>query len=271
MTRKSRILKFSALGLLTACVITAGAARLRIVRGASAETGIVTPPAASERGLDPVSASERAGRQPAFTITLTRTTSTPDGQSRLLQTSKRYQRADGAYKIVHTFPGRGGAADRVEIVLGLAGLGAFRLDEEQRRLIFISPMVEEQPEDVETYLRDDPRFNREENVQGQHSIVWRTSTPRDAGFIEEYRAPALGGLLIKRVEESARGRQALETTEIEMAEPAASLFHDLYQYPADYTRYEQSIEQAERAQQRDTARVMRELLRRMKTFKLDRR
>ena len=195
----------------------------------------------------------------------------PDGQSRPLQTSKRYQRADGAYKLVHTIQSQNGSADRVETVFGFIGLGAFRLDEERRQLVFIAPMTEEQPEDVEAYLRADPRFNREEDVRGQRSIVWRRSTHRDAGFIEEYRAPSLGGLLIKRVEDSPRGRQIFEPTAFEMGEPDAGLFTELFQYPSEYARYEQSIAQADRDQRHDAARLMRELVRRMKTVKPERR
>lgn len=213
LTRKPVALKFFVLALVTACVVTAGAAARLRGSGASAKPEIVTPSSPDERGLDPVAAAaRRPDRQPAFTVAWTRTATTPDGQSQLLQTTSRYQRADGAYKLVHLIQSQNGSAGRVETVFGFVGLGAFRLDEARRQLVFISPMTEEQPEDVEGYLRADPRFNREEDVQGQHCIVWRTSTHRDTGFVEEYRAPALGGLLIKRVEESARGRQVLEPT-----------------------------------------------------------
>lgn len=270
LTRKPVALKFFVLALVTACVVTAGAAARLRGSEAPANPEAVTPSSLDERGLDPVAAAERRpDRQPAFTVAWTRTATAPDGQSQLLQTTRRYQRADGAYKLVHTIQSQNSSAGRVETVFGFVGLGAFRLDEARRQLVFISPMTEEEPEDVEGYLRADPRFNREEEVQGQRSIVWRTSTHRDTGFVEEYRAPALGGLLIKRVEESARGRQVLEPTEIDMGEPAANLFVELEQYPADYARYEESIARADREQRLDAARLMRALMHRMKKAKPD--
>ncbi|HZH30465.1 MAG TPA: hypothetical protein VEY11_06855 [Pyrinomonadaceae bacterium] len=272
VTRKP-VIKVSALILVMACLITAGAAAVRLgVRGVPTQLKVVTPTPASlvGRGLAPPP-SQRPDRQQAFTISWTRTMTGPDGQPRLLQTSKRYQRADGAYKLVHTIRGQNGSADRVETVFGYIGLGAFRLDEERRQLVFIAPMTEDQPEAVEAYLRADPRFKREDVVQGQRAIVWRSAKQRDAGFVEEFRAPTLGGLLIKRVEESGRRRQVLEPTEIEMGEPAAGLFAELEQYPADYARYDQSIARQERDGQHDAARLMRELTHRMKSLKPDKR
>jgi hypothetical protein len=277
LTKKPVALKFIVLIVGTVCLISVGSAASLRVREAIAAVIPGTLPTATTfdaRGLDAL-AAQRPERKPSFTITWIRTLTTPDGQTYQLQTSTRSQRADGAYKLVHTFHDRDGAADRVEIVYGFLGLGVFRLDGARRQLVFDAPLTDEQPKDLEAYLRADPRFDRVEDVQGQRAIVWRTTTAADAGsdagYAEDYRAPALGGLLIKQVEDSPRGRQVFEPTAIELGEPAAGLFAELYEYPADYARYEQSIEREERGQQHDTARLMRELVRRMKTVKPGRR
>lgn len=213
--------------------------------------------------------AQNATAHAAFAVTWARTETSADGRTSLLQTTKRYQRSDGLYKLVHTYHGREGANDRIETLFGFVGLGVFRLDEGHRQLVFAGPQVAEQPEDVEVYLRADPRFDREEDVRGQRAIVWRSVMGRSSGYTEEYRAVSLGGLLIKRVEVSPRRRQVFEPTSIEMGEPDAGLFRELYRYPANYALYERSIQQAGRADHPETAQLMRELLQRMKTVKPD--
>lgn len=262
--KKSLVIKFTVLLLITVCFITVGAAARLRVRGASAQSGSVTPTAFDARVLDPVP-SQHTARQSAYTVTWTHTATSTDGRTHPLQTTTRYQRGDGAYKLVHTYHAQGKVAERVEVYFGFDGLGVFRLDAERKRLVFTAPLVEDASEDVRTALREDPRFEREEDVRGQNAFVLRT--PRGAGYAEEYRAPALGGLLIKRVEESARGRQVMEPTELVLGEPDASLFTELGQYPADYAAYEQSIAQMDRDEGREAAQLMRELMRRMQTKK----
>jgi hypothetical protein len=213
-------------------------------------------------------AAERPTQMPAFTITWERTATSPDGLARLLRTTKRYQRSDGVYKLVQTHQEQDGRGDsRVEIYYGFVGLGVFRFDAQRGRLIFFAPQIDDRTQDVESALRADPRFDREEDVWGQRAVVLRTSAD-GAGYAEEYRALSFGGLLIKRVEDSGRGREVWEPTNIEMGEPDNGLFADLFRYPADYTHYEQTIQRTERdRQQRGVARIMRELMSRMKVVK----
>jgi hypothetical protein len=231
-----------------------------------------TEPAASSSESVAVTAQPET-RQAAFTITWERTETSSDGQqSRLLRATTRYQRADGVYKLVQTHPAREGDAGLVATYYGYVGLGLFRLDEARRRLVFIAPQSDEQPEDVEAFLRADPRFNRVEDVRGQLVIVLRTDEADAAAYAEEYRAPALGGLLIKSVEHSPRGREVWEPTSIELGEPSASFFADLNRYAPDYARYEREMLKVERdPQQRGAARVMRDLLRRVRNVRPDKR
>ena len=227
--------------------------------------------APSSSSPDAAAHAERSTLPPAFTVTWRRTATAPDGQTRLLQTTTRSQRADGTYRLVHIYAAQERAAERVEVSFGFTGLGIFRLDAERKLLDFTAPLVDDGAQDVLKVLREDPRFDREEDVQGQQTIVLRTPARRGEGYTEDYHAPALGGLLLKRVEASERERRVLEPTEIELGEPDAKLFTELTQYPVDYARYEQSIAQAERGRQHDVARLMREFMRRMKTFKPGRR
>lgn len=237
------------------------------------DTAPLGPTAAGAPGNSSSAAPEErpsAPLPPAFTLTLKRTATAPaDGQTRLLPTTTRYQRADGIYKLVHTYPAEEGAAARVEVAFGFTGLGVFRLDRERRRLVFLSPLTDDAAVDARTaLLREDPSFDREEDVLGQQTLVLRMPAPWGEGYTEYYRAPALGGLLIKQVEESPRlGRRVMEPTELVLGEPAAGLFAELAQYPADYADYERTIARMDRGNGHETAQFMRELMRRMQAVK----
>lgn len=119
---------------------------------------------------------------------------------------------------------------RVETYFGYVGLGLFRLDETRHRLVFVAPQSDDLSEDVEAALRSDARFDREEDVRGQRALVMRAAGADDAAYTEEFHAPALGGLLVKRVEHSPIRREVWEPTSVEFGEPSASLFTDLDRY-----------------------------------------
>jgi|GEM_PF-6998645 len=216
--------------------------------------------------------SPQSNRSSAFTINWERTETSADGRSRLLRNTSRYQRADGLYKLVQTYPARADVPGRVETYFGYVGLGLFRLNEAGRRLVFVAPQSDDLSEDVEAALRSDARFNREEDVRGQRALVMRTVGGDEATYTEEFHAPALGGLLVKRVERSPIRREVWEPTSVELGEPAASLFADIERYRPDYTHYEREIQKTQRdPQQRRAAQVMRELMQRMRAVRPDAR
>ena len=201
---------------------------------------------------------------PAFTLTTSRTIARPGERERQLSRLQRLQRSDGAFKLVHTDYQEDGTAGRVQTMFGYLGLGVFRLDESNRRLVFMGPQQDEAHENLEQVLRAHPLFTREETVQGVRTIVWRKGEADAAAFSEEYRAPALGGWVIRRVKVSQRGRETVEPLRIETAEPAANLFHELFTYPVDYTNFEQRIGETEGRNSPETAGFMRETLARMR-------
>jgi hypothetical protein len=201
--------------------------------------------------------------QAAFTLRASRSVSRPDGQERLISTQQRFQRSDGTYKLVQTFYALDGTTERVQTNFGFIGLGVFRLDEERRRLVFAGPQVDDRSADAEQLLRASELFVREEFVAGVSAVVWRQMGRGKEEFLEEYRAPSLGGLLIKKVKVSALSRETVEPTAIEMGEPAPSLFSELLSYPVDYLSYEQQIEETEQSEP-EIARLMRQMLGRVR-------
>ncbi|HEY9405478.1 MAG TPA: hypothetical protein VIQ24_22700 [Pyrinomonadaceae bacterium] len=213
---------------------------------------------------------DQAARHIAFIISWERTETSAGGHSRLLHTTTRYQRSDGLYKLVQTYPAREGDAGRVVNYFGYLGLGLFRLDEKRQRLVFVVPQSYERSAVVESALRADPRFDREEDVRGQRALVMRTVEADEAAYTEEFHAPALGGLLVRRVEHSPIRREVWEPSNIEFGEPAASLFADIDRYRPDYTHYEREIQKRQREPQlRHLAQTMRELMARMRAVRPD--
>lgn len=225
---------------------------------------------ANGRGNEAASVSSaqdtRQTPHPAFTLTLTRTsTSVQTDQPRLRVTTRRDQRSDGAFRLVHTFHAEDGSAVRTDTYFGVAGVGTFRVDERRRRLVFDTPMLDEQPANLADFLRSHPQFVREESVHGLNAFVWRRE--RGEGFIEEYRALALGGLLVKRVEATAAGREIVEPTGVAMGEPSPALFAGFVQYAADYASFEQRIAEMDGRRRHGAANVMRRALQRMRQIK----
>ncbi len=183
---------------------------------------------------------------PAFTFTTSRKSTGADGRERLLSTQQRFQRADGIFKLLQTLYAPDGTTERVQTLFGFIGLGVFRLDEEHKLLVFTGPQIDDRPVDVEQFLRAHELFTREESVAGISTVVWRKAGPAEGDFVEEYRAPSLGGLLVKTVKVSVLGRETVELTAIQMGEPAPSLFSELLAYRVDYKSYERQVQETEK-------------------------
>jgi hypothetical protein len=230
-----------------------------------------TPVPGAETGVAAATdADDERTREAGFSVTWERTFIPPDGQqSRRLATTTRYQRADGTFKLVHTFDAAGGdtpGGSGGKVYFGLKGLGYFRLDEANRVLVFTTPVsADDEAEDAEAFLRAQPQFDREEDVRGQDTIVWRMADQEEGwGFTEEWRAPALGGLILKRVVTSKRGQDVFTPTEITLGAPPAELFAELSGYPVDYSHFEAKIIEMEREGNKETAQAMRRGMHRMR-------
>lgn len=205
--------------------------------------------------------------RPAFTLMTRRILVGADGRERLLSTQQRVQRSEGILKLIHTDYKADGTPGRVQTMFVYLGLGVFQLDESRRRLVFVAPHQEEVPDNLDQFLREHPLFVREESVGGVNTIVWRSGKMGAEEFSEEYRAPSLGGAVIKRVKVSSRGREAVEPTAIEIGEPAPNLFAELMSYGVDYADFERRVLETESRKSAEVAGFMREALARMRTYR----
>lgn len=178
---------------------------------------------------------------PAYTMTSTATYVPSAGPPRLYATYVRHQRRDGLFKLISTYHQEDGSADRAVTTFGADGLGVFALDEGRGRLVFRGPLPEAPTGDVAGALRADPHYNREETVSGVNTIVLREEDEKSGGFRETFRAPALGGLVVRRVRESEGAREVFETTSIEAGDPDPAQF-DGWRHAADYGDYARKVE-----------------------------
>jgi hypothetical protein len=196
---------------------------------------------------------------PAYTMTSTATYAPFDGPPRLYATYVRHQRRDGLFKLVSTYHQEDGSADRTVTTYGSDGLGVFALDEGRGRLVFRGPLPAALTGDVAGALRADPHYNREESVAGVGAVVLREEDKEGGGFMETFRAPALGGLVIKSVRESEGVREVFETTSIEAGDPDQELF-DEWRHAADYDDYARKVErERERGRSHEAERLARGL------------
>lgn len=202
---------------------------------------------------------------PAFTLTTSRTIRRGNERDHLLSTAQRSQRSDGIYKLAQTFYAPDGSVVGKQTYFGFIGLGVFRVDEARKLLVFTGPLIEDRPADIEKYLRSHELFSREESVAGVTAMVWRQADADTEESREDYRAPSLGGLLIKTVKVSPQERETIEPTSIQMGEPATNLFNELLLYGVDYSRYERQLMQIEKKNDPEMALMMRQLLQRMRT------
>jgi hypothetical protein len=202
---------------------------------------------------------------PAFTLTTSRTIRRGNQRDRLLSTAQRSQRSDGIYKLEQTFYAPDGTRVGKQTYFGFLGLGVFRVDEARKLMVFTGPLIDDRPADIEKYLRSHELFTREESVAGVTAMVWRQADADTEEFREEYRAPSLGGLLIKSVKVSAHERETIEPTSIQLGEPATNLFNELLSYGADYSSYQRQVMQTEKKNDPEMALLMRQLLERMRT------
>ena len=258
MSKKKQI-TFSSLLLVGAIFLG-----LIFLEGGRAKTllNAMKPGLASEPGRAATPLTQTS--YPALSLTSSHTVTRNNGQTRLLSSLQRFQRSDGIFKTVRTFHTPGGGVERRQTHLGYVGRGVFLLDASGHRLIFTGPQVEDAPADVEQFLREHPLFARDESVQGLTTIVWRKPGRSEEDFVEEFRAPALGGLLIKTIKVSDHGKEVEEPTAIERSEPSLTEFTELFSLPVDYSRYERRVLAAERASSPEAANLMRALLDRMR-------
>jgi len=209
---------------------------------------------------------------PGFTMFSKQTlTLAESGETQLRGNIERYQKSDGSWALVNTYYLPDGTIYNRDKGFGQLGRGVFRVNEKSKLLSFLSPMSSKPNElsedDVIAGLRKDPHFVREEDVMGYKTYVLRYPDAADPGYVENYLAPALHGLVIKSVSVMSIGVEVIEPVRIIPGEPSESVFGGMPDYPVNYEHFEKKIEATEKAGKREVAEEMRRQLQQRRSGK----
>lgn len=172
-------------------------------------------------------------RRPGYTIVWQTTDYDADGKATPYCTETRYVSSSGRWRdLKQCVDGRNAET------FGEVGRGVFV--KRGQKLDFLSAYAKPAPFVTEEELRNSPTYLRSEAVLGYATIVVKAGNEVEDGS-EFFRAPALGGDIIKTVFPSPDGRKTVrEPVSLMLGEPDAKLLkmpdRDL---PVDYKHYEE--------------------------------
>jgi hypothetical protein len=205
--------------------------------------------------------TQAAMTTPPFTMRSNQTSFGIGGNTPYLNATKvRFQKSDGSWKEVTTYYKRDGSVSAINKQLAITGVGVFEIHDDIQTLVFLSPKKHAMHLESEDDLRKDPEYARDDVVFGYKVIVQHNS-PKGTNYDDIYRAPALGGAILKVVfgETGSSGYTVIEPTKIDLGEPSESEFA-IPDYPFNYTFYEEQIKGEESQGHQEVASKMREVV-----------
>lgn len=216
-----------------------------------------------------VSSKTRHAR--GFTI-ITKETITlePQLQARLNQAdyviTTRYRKSDGTWKEVKTTYKSTGQVLKDEMSFGVPGRGVFHVDKNKGTLVFLSSMpAKDTISYVQlTYGHENPRFLRDEVVQGYQTYVLHDVVGNDGSYEDDYFAPELDDELIKSVKVAPYGGSVTEAINIQLGEPDERVFESLPSGTVDYDEFNKKIHLMEERGAHETAESLREDMKQQK-------
>jgi hypothetical protein len=169
--------------------------------------------------------------QQGFTLQIGITDYRADGSGPIVSATKvRYQKTDGSWKMVTTYP-----KGRVDVGFGQMGRGVFHVDEKNQRLEYLSGLTAR--DITEASLRAMPGFVAEETILGFKTFHFHSTSEETGESLDSYLCPALQGYPVKVVSTSKNGAKNIyEVTQVTLGEPSFTVPN----YPVDMTRYEQT-------------------------------
>jgi len=133
-----------------------------------------------------------------------------------------------------SFPGLVKANGRVDAAFGQIGRGVFHVDENSKRLDYLSSLS---PMDVnESRLRQLPGFVGEETILGVQCFHFHSTSDESGESFDSWIPPALQGFPLRTVSVAKSGAKNIhEVTEVIWGEPAFTT----PDYAVDMTRYDE--------------------------------
>ncbi len=152
-----------------------------------------------------------------------------DGSAPRISTLKvRNHKANGDWRLENIYPN-----GRVDVGFGQMGRGIFHVDEQNKRLEYLSGATPRAT--AETKLRSLPGFVAEETFLGYKVFHYRTVTEETGEVTDTYVCPALQGYPVRVVSTSRHG--AKNITEVVQVIPGEPSF-TVADYPVDTKHYE---------------------------------
>lgn len=222
--------------------------RLRVLSIVLFVTGVVS--AVIAYALPPKGPKTRPAK--GFTIVTKETIklNDPQAQANPRQTdyviTVRSQKNDGTWKEVRTSYKNDGKVIKENMAFGIPGNGVYQ-DLGKGELEFLSAMPSA---DVTSFVpvvdsHSDPKFVREEVVQGYNCYVLRYEVDKNGAYEEDYYATELNNYPIRSVKVAKHGVSITEMVQLTLGNPADDVFTSLPGKPVKYNAFKNKMKALE--------------------------
>ena len=170
----------------------------------------------------------------------------------------RSQKSDGTWKEVRTAYKTDDKVIREHTSFGIPGTGVFQ-DSGKGELEFLSAMPSTEVTSFVPIVdsHSDPRFVREEVVQGYNTYVLHYEVDKNGSYEEEYYAPELDNYPIRSVKVAPHGVSTTEIVQITLGNPADDVFTSFPKGTVKYDAFKNKMKALEDDGKHEAADVMR--------------
>jgi hypothetical protein len=145
------------------------------------------------------------------------------------------------------------------INFGIPGEGAFQVDRVRGELEFLSPMPSKE---ITSYVpvtdgRNDPKYVRDDVVQGYKAYVLHYKVDKSGSYEDEYYAPELDNYPIRSVKVAPHGVSVTEMLQLTLGDPDEQVFASLPKGLIKYDRFKQKMKALEEEEMHQAAGAMR--------------
>ncbi|MCA1604433.1 MAG: hypothetical protein LC775_02900, partial [Acidobacteria bacterium] len=167
-----------------------------------------------------------------------------------------YRRSDGTFATVVVSYDKDGTASNRETIVGELGRGLFRVNETEKKLIFIGPLPPDATSPFSEDLRANPNYHGEDSILGYRAVILRKQ--QKDSYTDLYYAPDLRSI-IKTVTVSQAGTATVEPRLITLGPINDPLFASLAAFSIDTTLYSKKLEKVKQVQgETETANRLRQ-------------
>jgi len=170
----------------------------------------------------------------------------------------RHQKSDGTWKEVRTAYKNDGKVIKENKAFGIPGDGVYQ-DMGNGELEFLSAMPGTEVTSLVPIIdsHSDPKFVREEVVQGYNCYVLRYEVDKNGSYEEEYYAPELDNHPIRAVKVAPYGVSITEMVQLTLGNPADDVFTSIPKNPVKYESFKQKMKALEDDGKHEAAGAMR--------------